>query len=94
MTKVRFTGEVLGGHKQAAVQVPFDPAQQWGIAPVAIRRGRRGHKVRGTIDGASFDSFVVPRSKKFWVVLEPDHLKTAGVAVGDSVKISLEPFDA
>jgi hypothetical protein len=31
MKKKKFKGEVLSGHKEDAVEVPFDPAKEWGI---------------------------------------------------------------
>lgn len=91
MTKAKFTATVLAGHKQAAVEVPFDPAKQWGIAPKPIRPGHRGHEVQGSFAGVPFRSFVVPRSRRFWVLVDDRHLEAAGVSVGDSVNVSLEP---
>jgi len=28
----KFKAEVLSGHKEQAVEVPFDPAKEWGVA--------------------------------------------------------------
>ncbi|MFO0969099.1 MAG: DUF1905 domain-containing protein [Gemmataceae bacterium] len=94
MPKARFTAPILAGHKQAAVEVPFDPGERWGLAPVPIRPGRRGFKVQGALAGAPFQSAIVPRSKRFWLLLEDAHLKAAGVAVGASVTVVLEPAAA
>ncbi len=90
--KVRFIGLVLSGHKQAAVEVPFDPSIRWSARAVAIGPRRRGHRVQGTFAGVAFQSVVVARSKRFWVLIERAHLDAAGVSLGDSVEISLEPL--
>ncbi|HEX5010862.1 MAG TPA: hypothetical protein VFY71_10715 [Planctomycetota bacterium] len=42
----QFRGIILEGHKGAAVPVPFDPVQRWGLPARALWRGRRGHRVR------------------------------------------------
>ena len=94
MTKARFKGFVLAGHKQAAVEVPFDPAERWGILAARLWRGRRGYKVRGTFSGVAFQSVVVPRSKRFWVLVEDKHLVAAGASVGDTVTVLLEPMSS
>jgi Domain of unknown function (DUF1905) len=91
MTNARFTGQVLGGHKQAAIEVPFDPGKQWGLTAAKLWAGRRGYKVRGSFADVSFQSVVVPRAKRFWVLIDEEHLKAAGVSVGDSVSVLLEP---
>ena len=39
-----------------------------------------------------FDTVIVPRSKRFWLLLEDETLAAAGIAVGDEVKIDLEPI--
>jgi len=31
MKKITFTGELLTGHKDHAVEVPFDPVKTWNI---------------------------------------------------------------
>ena len=66
MKRARFKGELLPGHKGGAVEVPFDPAKRWAIAPKQLWRGRHGHSVHADLNGARFDTFIVPRSKKMW----------------------------
>ena len=63
MRKAQFRGPVLAGHKQAAVEVPLDPAKQWGIVAALIPPGRRGFGAKGTFAGVPFQGLVVPRSK-------------------------------
>jgi hypothetical protein len=45
----RFKAEVLSGHKEDAIEVPFDPALEWGISPKSLWRGRRGHLVNASV---------------------------------------------
>lgn len=87
-----FAGVVLAGHKQAAIEVPFDPAQRWGVAAATIFPGRRGHAVQARVGGEVFRSYIVPRSKRFWLILENPQLKAMNVEVGDRIRVSLEPW--
>jgi hypothetical protein len=91
MAREQFSGVVLDGHKGAAVQMPFDPAARWGIAAGPLRPGRRGHRVRGSLNGTAFESAIVPRSRAFWLLLDDAVLGAAGVAVGDTVRVAIEP---
>jgi hypothetical protein len=93
--KKKFKSEVLAGHKDDAIEVPFDPAATWGLPPRPIWRGRRGHAVRGTLNGFAFaECFIVPRQKKFYLLLDRELRAAAGVAVGDSVTVAIEPATA
>ena len=95
MKKKKFKAEVQAGHKDDAVEVPFDPTTEWGLPPKPIWRGRRGHTVRGTLNGFAFEeSFIVPRQKKFYMVIDRDLERAAGVSVGDNVNIAIEPAAA
>jgi hypothetical protein len=91
--KATFEGELLPGHKGAAVEVPFDPEKKWAISAKPLWRGRRGHAVRGELNGVSFGSCIVPRSRKFWMLVDEDVQKKAGVNVGDTIRLSVEPFE-
>jgi hypothetical protein len=92
MKRREFKAEVLPGHKDAAVEVPFDPAWAWDISPKPLWRGRRGHEVKGKLNGCVFESFIVPRSKKFWMVVDEELKRKAKVSVGDVVSVSVEPL--
>ena len=95
MKKKRFKAEVQAGHKDDAVEVPFDPSAEWNLPPSALWRGRRGHLVRGTLNGFAFDeSFIVPRQKKFFLMIDRDLRQAAGLSVGDFVYVALEPAAA
>jgi hypothetical protein len=91
----KFKAELLLGHKGAAVEVPFDPAKLWAISARPLWPGRRGRSVRGEVNGVSFESCIVPRSRKFWMLVDEEVQKKAGVSVGDTVRVSVEPlFDS
>jgi len=92
MKKTQFTGTLLTGHKGAAVEVPFDPAKKWAADQKALWKGRRGHPVRVSVNGLTFDSFVVPRSKKFFVLVDDGVQRASGLAIGDAVTVTLEPL--
>lgn len=92
MKKAQFTGDLLAGHKGVAIEVPFDPAKKWEIPAQPLWRGRRGHTVSAEINGVKFGSCIVPRSKKFWMLIDEDVQKQAGASVGDSVRVTIEPF--
>jgi hypothetical protein len=89
----RFSGPVLEGHKGCAVEVPFDPKERWGTSPVALRPGRRGHRVSVRIGSHAFASAVVPRSRRWWLLLDPDVLKKAKLSPGDTVSIEIRPAE-
>ncbi len=84
-----FKAEVLSGHKEDAVEVPFDPREVWGVDPQPIRSGRRGHRVSGSLNGREFESFVVPRQKKFYLLIDETIERNAGIAAGDVVEVAL-----
>jgi hypothetical protein len=93
MKKKSFKAEVQSGHKEAAVEVPFDPAQVWGLAPRPLWRGRRGHVVSGSLNGSRFEeSVIVPRSKKFFMLIDKEMEQAAGVSVGDIVSVAVAPI--
>ena len=94
MTPVRIRGELLEGHKGAAVEVPFDPAGRWGRPPVALWKGRRGHPVRARLDGVEFESAIVPRSKRFWLLVDAKILSETGREIGEQLAITVEPIPA
>ncbi|HYW71300.1 MAG TPA: DUF1905 domain-containing protein [Pyrinomonadaceae bacterium] len=89
--KKSFTGELLSGHKQDAVEVPFDPGVAWKIESRPLWRGRRGFRVKARIKGRTFDTSIVPRQKKFYLLIEPELVKAAGLAPGDSIRATVEP---
>jgi hypothetical protein len=92
MKMIRFKAELLPGHKDDAVEVPFNPTEEWGLPPQPIWRGRKGHRVSGTLNRRRFEEgFIVPRSKKFFLLIDKDMQREAGITVGDSVSIAVTP---
>lgn len=92
MADARFSAVLLEGHKGAAFEVPFDPAGRWNIEPVRLQAGRRGHRVTGTVNGIAFESAVVPRSRKFWLLIDQNVREEAELEIGGTAKISLRPI--
>jgi hypothetical protein len=92
MKKKMFKAEVLAGHKEDAVEVPFDPATEWGLQSKPLWRGRRGHPVNATVKGFSFAGSIVPRQKKFYLLIDAGAEKAAGVSAGNIVQVALELY--
>jgi len=90
MKTEHFNGELLSGHKQAAVELPFDPAERWQRRALPMR-GRRGHPVIGTLNGTPFESSVVSRSRRNFVLIEDELRQTIGATIGDIVSVTLQP---
>src|SRR5262249_26399128 len=92
MSEERFKGEVLTGHKEPTVEVPFEPELVWGISPKPIRPGRRGYAVRGSLNGFEFESCIVSRMNKFYLLVDDQPRRAAGVLPGDIVNVTVEPM--
>jgi len=61
MKKRAFESELQGGHKGPAVIVPFDPEEEWGLAPEMVTSdyGRwPGHLVKGRLNGEPFEGWI------------------------------------
>ncbi len=91
MTSKTFSGTILAGHKDDALEVPFDPAQALGAKLVTIKPGRRGFPVRAMISSVGFDSHIVARSKKFWLLLPMVIERQIGASEGDQVSVTVSP---
>jgi hypothetical protein len=89
--KRSFDATLQPGHKQYAVEVPFDPAQAWALVAQPLWPGRRGYRVRATCDGVDFDSAVVSRSRRFWLLIDDDVRRTAGWREGGNLHVTLMP---
>ena len=74
------------------MEVPFDPATEWGIPTKPLWRGRRGHFVNATVNGFSFESSIVPRQKKFYLLIDAEAANAAGVSEGARVEVDVEPY--
>jgi hypothetical protein len=91
MKKRKFKAELQSGHQEDAVEVPFDPAEAWGIAPTRLWRGRRGHTVEATLNGISFETFIVARQQRFFMLVDADIKQQAGVTVGTVIAVAVSP---
>lgn len=89
--KKSFTAELLSGHKQDALEVPFDPAEEWKIPPRSLWRGRRGFQVKARVKGIAFESSIVPRQKRFFLLIDPEVVKSTGIVVGSRIRVMVEP---
>lgn len=90
---VQFETEVLDGHKGLAFELPFSPSARWGLSEIALWPGRRGYRVKGSVNAIRFESVVVPRAKRFWVLVT-DEMKRAGrLRAGASIEVSVGPLD-
>ena len=74
-----------------AVEVPFDPAVEWQIDPRPLWRGRRGHTVDVVINRVAFESAIVPRQKKFYLLVDRESQSSTGVSDGDLVTVTVMP---
>jgi hypothetical protein len=95
MTPATFHGAVLSGHKEDAVEVPFDPGTRWDARTISIRPGRRGYPVRARIGSAAwFDSHVVARSRRFWLLLPAAVEAANGIGEHSEIDVELVPAPA
>ena len=87
--KKRFKAAVLTGHKESAVEVPFNPTQEWKTEPQPLWRGRRGHPAEVVIKDVSFESAIVPRQKKYYLLVDRESQRSAQVSDGDMVTVTV-----
>jgi hypothetical protein len=91
MKKKKFKAELQSGHQEDAVEVPFDPTAAWGVPPMKLWRGRKGHVVLATVNGVSFETFIVARQQKCYLLVDEDIKQEGRFAVGDIVSVSVVP---
>ena len=63
------------------------------IEAIALWPGRRGHLVQCEINGTRFGSCMVPRLRKFWLLIDDEVQKHIGASIGDTVAVVVEPID-
>ena len=91
MKAIRFQAPLLSGHKGAAVEVPFDPGKKWEAPSQQLRPGRRGHIASATLDGIKFDSAIVARSRRFWLLVDESVIVAAKTRIGEIVDVTVAP---
>jgi hypothetical protein len=90
-SRARFKAVVLDGHKGLAFELPFDPQARWRIEEQSLWPGRRGYRVRGSVNAHRFESVVVPRMKRFFVLVTDEMKKAARLRAGSEVAVSIGP---
>ncbi len=48
----KLKAELQAGHKDKAVEVPFNPTETWKIVTVPVSSGRKAHRVLATLNGS------------------------------------------
>jgi Domain of unknown function (DUF1905) len=87
--KAAVEGVLTTGHKGPALEVPFDPATEWGAQQVALWPGRHGYPVEVLLNGVRFRSAIVPRMRRFFLLLDESMTRRAGARVGQPVRLTL-----
>ncbi len=85
----RFEAVVLEGHKGLAFELPFSPSARWGIEEERLWPGRRGYRVKGSVNRVRFESVVVPRSRRFFVLVSEEMKRAGRLRAGSAVKVSI-----
>lgn len=88
----RFEAVVLAGHKGLAFELPFDPAARWRVSEERLWPGRRGYPVKGSVNRVRFESVVVPRSRRFFVLVSDEMKSACRLREGSRVKVSIGPI--
>lgn len=89
--KKSFTAELLSGHKQNALEVPFNPAEEWNVQPKPLWHGRRGFRVKARVKSIAFESSIVPRQRRFYLLIDSEVVKAAELAAGRRIRATVEP---
>lgn len=86
-----FRAVLQSGHKQGALEVPFDPAERWGTPAIALWPGRRGHRVHVECGTIAFDGAIVARSGRHWLLVDDETARRAGWEHGQAVDVRVSP---
>jgi hypothetical protein len=89
--KVAIEGVLKAGHKSLAVEVPFDPAAEWGAQQAALWPGRRGYPVEVLLNGVRFRSAIVSRMRRFYVLVDENIARRAGSRIGQPARLTVWP---
>ncbi|MEN3304352.1 MAG: hypothetical protein V7603_554 [Micromonosporaceae bacterium] len=73
----------LAGRGRVLIPVPFNPDTVWGTKP--------RHHVGGTVNGMRVRGLVEPVGDGFGFTLGAAWLRDCGLAVGDTVRVEIEP---
>jgi hypothetical protein len=89
--RASFRTKLLSGHKEDAAEVPFDPRERWSVAAQPLWPGRRGFPVNATLNGIAFESAIVPRLRRFWLLVPEAVEQRAKVTAGDLASFTIAP---
>jgi hypothetical protein len=90
--KAEFEAELIEGHKGVtAVIVPFDPEEGWSQKPVRLDPRRHGWLISGKANGVRFDGYIGERWGRFFIIIDQELREAAGVSVGDTLSLIIEP---
>lgn len=93
---VGFEAQLYKGHDETcAVHVPFDPREVWGdprsdIVVGRSKKPRRAHRVRGTVNGVSFESAIWFYFRNFVMIIDADTRKRAKARPGDMLEFVID----
>ena len=65
------------------IQLPFDPSVAWDVRPRQF--------VQGRLNGCPFEGEVGFRRRKFYMLLDEELQRVAGLSPGDAVEVVIEP---
>ena len=85
----KFRAQLLPGHKVRAVEVPFDPEIEWGVPPQKLGQEAHGHPVNARIRGIFFASNIIQQQRKFYLLIDAETERAAGIAAGDVFEVSV-----
>jgi hypothetical protein len=90
----RFHSVLAASGRTLVCEVPFDPAERWKLPVVSVGSRRRGVEVAVTVDGVSFDSAVVARSGRHWLLVDDAAARRIAAERGAEVAVVLAPRGA
>ncbi|HVE71014.1 MAG TPA: MmcQ/YjbR family DNA-binding protein [Thermoanaerobaculia bacterium] len=94
MPSARFRATLAAANKRLVCEVPFDPAERWTLPVVSVEPRRRGVEVAATVDDVSFDSAVVARAGRHWLLVDDATARRIEKGKGDEVMVVLAPRGA
>jgi hypothetical protein len=94
MKTQRFEATLVQGRDVPDLEVPFDPAAVWSLPIQHLPGGRWGYQVQGTLDGLLFQGVIVPRSGRFFLLVDAELQRAAGLSLGDTAEVLLGPRSA
>jgi hypothetical protein len=93
--KAEFEAELIEGHKGITVViVPFDPEEGWSQKPVRLDSRRHGWLITGSVNAVPFDGYIGERWGRFFIIIDPELRNAAGVSVGDTLRMIVQPTAA